>query len=81
MKAGGFMAMTISNTASVTCQMQLLAKDGIYLPTAPRTISSIPFSPGQKYVLDFSTLFETLFHKILKAPVRTWRFFARELAQ
>ena len=30
----------ITNTAG--CEMQLLAKDGVYLPTAPRAISSIP---------------------------------------
>ena len=30
----------LTNTAG--CEMQLLAKDGVYLPTAPRAISSIP---------------------------------------
>ena len=30
------------------CEMQLLAKDGVYLPAAPRAVNELPLSPGAR---------------------------------
>merc|ERR1712151_441649 len=40
--------IVISSNSSAICSLQLLAKDGIYLNTAPRTISHIPMWSGNR---------------------------------
>ena len=41
-------APTLSFNEDSTCEMQLLAKDGIYLQEAPRSILEIPLFPGAR---------------------------------
>jgi FtsP/CotA-like multicopper oxidase with cupredoxin domain len=40
--------IVISNSSIANCSLQLLAKDGIYLNKAPRTISRIPMASGNR---------------------------------
>jgi FtsP/CotA-like multicopper oxidase with cupredoxin domain len=40
--------LSIPDNGAVSCDLELIAKDSIYLPTAPRSITSIPLYPASR---------------------------------